>query len=243
MKKLLFLILLVGGIFLGYTLYKDKIVNKEEPPKFIYEDILNTIGENKVNVTKFTIYGKYLNLEGELPVDSGTYELVFKNNEEELVMKEFTDEFKTSKYINDGINLEKLQKSEYIMLLHEKTNNKYYNLINTTDYHDNKYYTITKNNKNNLITFNEEKHANSNYWVISIKEEKLPSDVYDIVIDAGHGGVDTGAGNGKYHESSFTLDYAKSLKEALEQEGFKVKLTREENQLSNNRAFTYWYSL
>ena len=234
MKKILFLVFLIVCIYFGYSLYKDKIANKETPPKFIYEDILNSVGENKVNVTKFTIYGKYLNLEGELPNEAGTYELVFKNNEEELVMKEFTDNFNTSKYINDGINLEKLKKSEYIMLLHEKATNKYYNLINTTDYHDNKYYTITRNNTNNLITFNEENHANSNYWVISIKEEKLPSDIYDIVIDPGHGGVDTGAGNGRYSESTFTLDYAKSLKEALEDEGLKVKLTREEDKQIEN---------
>ena len=31
--------------------------------------------------------------------------------------------------------------------------------------------------------------------------------LYDVVIDPGHGGVDTGAGNGKYHESKFNLDF------------------------------------
>ena len=41
--------------------------------------------------------------------------------------------------------------------------------------------------------------------------------------------MDTGASNGKYHESKYTLEYAKALKMALEEEGFKVKLTREED--------------
>ena len=234
MKKIIGLVLFVGLIYFGYTLYKDKIENKESPPKFIYEDILHEIGENTVDINSFTIYGKYLNFEGNLPTEEGTYELVLKNNNEEISLKTFTDEFKTSKYINDGINLEQLKIGEYIMLIHNKTNNKYYNLINKTDYHDNKYYTITRNKENNLINFKEETHANSKYWVISIQKEKLPSDVYDIVIDPGHGGVDSGATNGKYRESTFTLEYAKALKEALEKEGFKVKLTREdENAIEN----------
>lgn len=224
MKKIFFLILLVVGIYLGYTLYK----NKQEGNKFIYEDILNEIGENRVSVNSFTIYGKYLNLKGELP-SNGSYNLILKNNEEEIILKTFTDEFKTSEYINDGINLEKLKQGKYILLLHDTVNNQYYNLANNTEYHNNKYYTMTKNFKNNLITFNEETFNKINYWTIEIKEDKLPDDVYDIVIDPGHGGIDTGASNGKYYESTYTLDYAKTLKEVLEEEGLKVKLTREEN--------------
>ena len=227
MKKLFILIILIVIAYFGYTKYINK--SEPEPEKFVYEDILAKVGENTININSFTIYGKYLNFKGELPQDVGSYDLVFKNNDEEIIVKSFTDTFKTNEYINDGINLEKLKTGNYIMLLHEKTNDKYYNLINKTQYHDNTYYTITKNKKNNLITFKEETYNTSNYWTINIKEEKLPSDVYDIVIDAGHGGVDTGAGNGKYNESTFTLDYAKSLKTALEEEGFKVKLTREED--------------
>ena len=222
MKKILFLIFLIACIFGGYILYK----NITEKNKFIYEDILNEVGENTVNVNEFTIYGKYLNLKGDLP-SYGSYDLILKNNEEEIILKSFDNIFSTSDFINDGINLDKLKTGKYIMLLHDTVNNKYYNLINKTNYHDNEYYTITKDNKNNLITFKEEVFNTSNYWTIEIKEEKLPDDVYDIVLDPGHGGIDTGAGNGKYHETTFTLDYAKTLKEELEKEGLKVKLTRE----------------
>ncbi len=231
MKKIIFLVLLVGGIYLGYSLYKDKVDNKETPPKHIFEDILKDVGNNNTNITRFTIYGKYLNFKGDLPEETGTYELVFKNNEKEEKYNLETENssFSTNKYINDGINLEKLNRGNYIMLLHNKTSNKYYNLINKTDYHDNKYYTMTRNKSNNLIEFKEEKMGEVNYWTIYVKSEKLPSDVYDVVIDPGHGGVDSGAGNGKYNESTFTLDYAKSLKTALEAEGLKVKLTREED--------------
>ena len=224
MKKIIFLVILVIGIFLGYTIYR----NNKEANKFIYEDLLNSIKDNKAEVTDFTIYGKYLNLKGNLP-SSDNYELVFKNNEEEIQIKSLNNNFSTSDYINDGINLEKLKTGKYIMLLHNFETDEYYNLINRTTYHDNKYYTMTKDNKNNLITFNEEVFNEIKYWTINIEETKLPNDVYDIVIDPGHGGIDTGASNGNYHESKFNLDYAKTLKEVLEDAGLKVKLTREDD--------------
>ena len=224
MKKIIFLVILVIGIFLGYTVYR----NNKEANKFIYEDILNGIKDNKAEVTDFAIYGKYLNLKGNLP-SSDNYELVFKNNEEEIQIKSFINNFSTGDYINDGINLEKLKIGKYIMLLHNTTDDSYYNLINRTTYHDNKYYTMTKDNKNNLITFNEEEWNDIKYWTITIEETKLPDDVYDIVIDPGHGGIDTGASNGNYHESKYTLEYGLALKEALEDVGLKVKLTREDN--------------
>lgn len=224
MKKVLLIIILLIGLYFGYNFFiKNSILT---PPKHLYEDILLDIGDNAIDVSSFTIYGKYLNLAGNL-TEEGNYELVFKNNEDEIVIKTLNNTFNTSEVINDGINLEELRPGEYIMLLHNKTTDKYYNLINKTTYHDNKYYTMTKNKKNNLITFKEDVFNNIKYWIINISNTILPNDVYDIVIDPGHGGIDTGASNGKHQESKYTLDYAKSLKEALEEEGLKVKLTHD----------------
>ena len=230
MKKLLLLIIIIVGGYFAYNKFSKKDI--EETKKFIYEDILNTIGNNKVDVDTFTIYGKYLNIKGNLPVEDGTYKVTLKNDKEEITFPIETEDnkFSTNKYINDGINLEKLKQGSYLLLLcDDKETKTCYHLVNKTEYHDNKYYTMTRNNTNNLITFNEMTYSNHNYWEVSIKNEKAPSDVYDVVIDPGHGGVDTGAGNGKYNESTFTLDYAKSLKESLEKEGLKVKMTREED--------------
>lgn len=229
MKKILFLIILIIAGYFGYKYYFKEKAPEFIKPKFVYEDILASTKEEIVDVDTFTIYGKYLNIKGTCPTIDENYTLVFKNNDEEITIKTEIENnhFTTNKYINDGINLEKLKVGDYIILLKDTANNTYYNLANKTEYHDNTYYTMTRNNKNNVITFPELTHDNKNYWTINIKETKLPDDVYDIVIDPGHGGVDTGAGNGKYHESKFTLDYAKSLYDALTEEGLKVKLTRE----------------
>ena len=59
------------------------------------------------------------------------------------------------------------------------------------------------------------------------KTKKLPENVYDVVIDPGHGGSDSGAINGRYQEADIVLDYAKDLKSKLEDLGLKVLLTRD----------------
>ena len=238
-KSFFIIILLIIGGYFAYT----KLIKKEieEPPKFVYHDILTEIKDKTVPINYYAIYGKYLNFKGKVP-NEDNYNIVFKNQKEELVFPTINDgtEFSTSKNINDGINLEKLKVGNYIMLLcedkKETENDKRlcYNLVNNTEYKDNKYYTMTKDNKNNLITLNNKTYETYKYWDIDIKEETLPDDVYDIVIDPGHGGVDSGAVNGRYRESTYTLDYAKTLKEVLEEEGFKVKLTRDTDKQIDN---------
>ena len=226
MKKIFSFIILIALAIVLYKPIKNALIKTPEKEKFVYEDILNNTNENNIDIERLTIYGKHLNLTFDTTKDCV---LILKNNEKELSYKLETNDNKLilSKYINNGLNLEKLEVGEYLVLLKDNVTNIYYNVLNKTDYHDNQYYTITKNGKNNLITFKENTFNNKKYFTINVKEEKLPENIYDIVIDPGHGGVDTGAGNGKYHESKFTLDYAKSLKEELEKIGLKVKMTRE----------------
>ena len=51
----------------------------------------------------------------------------------------------------------------------------------------------------------------------------------DVVLDAGHGGVDPGAIQGDATEKEITMDIAKRTKELLETSGYKVGMTREED--------------
>lgn len=243
MKKIIAFIFALLLAFLVYQFIfkdKDKMEETKETAKFKYADILNNT-KGEVSVNTFTIYGKHLNLKGEVLSNSKNMEIVLKNEKEEIPVKidvkeiessetEKKYQFQTSEYINDGINLEKMALGEYLFLLKNQDTGEYYTLINKTKYKDNNYYTMTKNKKNNHITFPESTYQNKVYWTIKIQEEKLPEEYYDVIIDPGHGGTDTGAVNGKYQESKFNLDYAKTLKEALEEEGIKVRLTREEDE-------------
>lgn len=54
-----------------------------------------------------------------------------------------------------------------------------------------------------------------------------------IVLDAGHGGLDSGAVNGKYREAEANLGITLKLGDKLKSKGYKVIYTRE-----NNKALT-----
>lgn len=59
------------------------------------------------------------------------------------------------------------------------------------------------------------------------KADKLPENVYDIAIDPGHGGLDSGATFGDYTEAEIVLNCAIKLKSKLENLGLKVFLSRD----------------
>ena len=229
MKKFFFLVVLIALVIIFIDPIKEKLGLMKKEDKFIYQDILENTSDENIQISSFTIYGKHLNMKGNLPNEEGTYTIVLKNNDVEQTINTNVSNksFDLGEYINFGLNLENLQAGEYIILLKNTEKDTYYNLSNTTKYHENDYYTMTRERKNNHITFPELSFNDKKYWMIKVVEEKLPDNVYDVVIDPGHGGIDTGASNGRYHESKYTLEYGKALYEALTEEGLKVKLTRD----------------
>ena len=217
--KLIFIFILLIIIFaITFYFYKNKEMN----------DFLNNIEEEKINVNKYYVYGNHLNIEGSLNKEFSNVKnikLLLKSNLEEIeydinynIDSDFS--FYIRQYINNGINIENLNNNKFYILLkfiYKNNDIEYYGLKNNTDYNNTIYYTITNYKKN--INFDN---------IMNI-DSKINNDneIYDIVIDAGHGGNDPGAINGKYYESNLTLDYALSLKDDLENLGYKVKLTRE----------------
>lgn len=149
----------------------------------------------------------------------------------------------STKEINSEIVIDKLANKEYYILLRLKLNNsidpRYYSLVNISEYQNIEYYTVSKDGKNRKasISFNKKNYKNKeyNFLTIALEDSVLPEDVYDIVIDAGHGGSDLGENLGSIYESDITLDYAKELKKSLEEKGYKVKLTRDDE---NTEDFT-----
>lgn len=251
------IVLFVLIFLIGYSVYYFFI--KESKELRLTKSMLSNTSEKYAEIDKYVLYGTHLNIEGI--IDEKIYEdniisaeLIFKNIENKTQTFEIEYEmsnddkftFYTSENINEGINLEKLKKGNYyaFIKIKEKNLNKknddeyivtYYSLKNKTEYGDLEYYTITKNDKNNKIDIVFDKlvldEGKKNYMNINIMETKLPEDIYDIVIDPGHGGKDGGAVttyNGvNYAEKDITLDYAKDIKVALEELGLKVKLTRD----------------
>ena len=205
---------------------------------FKYKSILSITNKELIGeINEYTIYGKYFNIKGSIKYQDNfdKIELVLKSKNNELVYKLFYEKeeekitFKTNKYINEGINLEKIDISNYVILLRITNSNSvnYYNLENNTSYKSLDYYTITKNNKNNYINISFSRYNKNPFLKIEGKEDVYKKNICDIVIDPGHGGGDSGASNGKYLEKDFNLLYAKMLQIRLENLGLKVKMTRE----------------
>lgn len=108
---------------------------------------------------------------------------------------------------------------------------------------EDEFYTITRNGKNYKITLmanpkmyypdDEEFLLDRPYLYVEVKEDVLPADYYDVIVDAGHNTndlgpiVERGHGANGLVESEENLKASLIIKEELEKAGLKVKLTRE----------------
>ena len=233
MKKILSIIIVISIVVIYTTIKNKKEVSIEKEISF--EEKMKDVIVDSIDITKYYIYGNHLNIEGIIPDESNekNIKLVLKSEEKELEydinIQNFT--FTTSNLLNEGINLETIKKGKYYILLKiiQDENIKYYGCINKSNMLDNIYYTLSNNNKTNKVEIKSDE-----YMYVNIKNEKIPKNVYDIVLDAGHGGKDSGAIYNKNKEATFTLDYALSLKQKLENYGYKVKLTRDKDTTLNS---------
>lgn len=254
MKKVLRIIALIPiliGIILGIII----AVNNGKMPKNerkILKNVFGIIQKQEAKITDLYIYGNSLNLSGNIiNVSKDNFEgakIVLTNGFEEKIynldtsIKDKTLYFKTSQ-INNSIMLNKLEEENYYLLLRLKLNNsakyRYYTVNYEKDIENLEYYTISKdgNNKKLSIEVSKKDYKKNTYNYISINmlQDKLPEEVYDIVIDAGHGGTDFGEKFGIYREADITLDYGVELEKYLLNKGLKVKLTRN---LNNTKDYT-----
>ena len=232
MKKI-FLLLLISFLLIGCGVTEEKITNP------YYDMLIKTEKESFIELVEYNRYGKHLNMKFMTNIDNP--KLVLKDKEQDYVIPLYKQDnyYVTSEYINMGINLDSIPVGNYVVLLKETTKNdkgedvnKYHHFKNGTTYSNMEYYTITKkdengNTYNNKVDFAWDNYEDYKFLKLDVNRSELPSDVYDIVIDPGHGGNDPGAVKGKAHEADFNLKYALLLKEKLEGIGLKVKLTRE----------------
>lgn len=238
MKKLLKLFFLIISFMCCYNIYLQYLEIKKVRDFFKNINGVATIDE-------YTIYGNHLNIKGNLKYTSkiDKISMVLKNldNEKEypLIYKieNGSISFELSKNINKGIDLEKLTDINHYLFIKIINNDsaEYYSLKNETIYENLEYFTLTRNNKNYKIKLyiNEFqlKKEKVPYFKIKTNNISLDDEFYDIVIDPGHGGTDSGALSldGKCREADVNLMVAKELKKSLKQIGLKVKLTREED--------------
>ena len=247
----MFILVLIG---LGIGVYFAVFLGENAEEEKINEAIFSMMQTKQAEVTEFFTFGTCFNLAGKIAgvskdnfgsvklyLTNGagfekTYPLEGKFEEDNFVFSN-TDE------INTGLRLDDLAEGKYVIMIRLKLNNsvnpKYYSLGNGSSYQNMEYYTITKETINHRINlqFKTQNYENHDYAYLELEVAKAekPSDVYDIVIDAGHGGKDAGEKSGTDTEADIALAYAKLLKERLEAQGLTVKLTRDD---TNTNTYT-----
>jgi len=254
MKKFILIVVLIILAFAGYVVYVEVSKNKIIPL---------TIEEEKVEIEEYYIYGTKLNMKGSLTVENLSYdnlELVLYNENLKLEKKESNDKkftnipikyeqegntinFYISELINEGLYLDNIEPGDYTIFIRtthketvedeEKITYKYYSLGNKTEYKETTYYTMNKYNRKIVVNSNN----NYNTIMLNITKNQDKLDVYDIVIDPGHGGMDSGALIENEKESEYTLAISLKLKERLEKSGLKVIMTRSEDSLTEKDYF------
>lgn len=227
MKKFLLVIFILLVGFGGYVIY-DSLFKDKIPVVDTEEDI--------IDIDNIYIYGTHLNLHGKLAINDN-FQLVLYNGEDRVIeINKMQNEFNLSDKINEGLYLEDIPNGKYYLFLRSTYTDsngeekyKYYKLNNTTDYKETLYYTFSSSNKK--ITINSE---NDYPTLMLVVEKTQDKDVYDIVIDPGHGGMDGGANMNGYKEADLTMQIAKKLADRLKKDGVRVKLTRDEGDLTKN---------
>lgn len=259
MKRLsaVFLILL-----LLVTMFSGCARTPELEPVYIVQPKSISVADYVVDdtfavVDRFFTYGTHFGVEGTLDVSNyfsadvlkdTTFELSLKYNDKDadeitlplIVASTDTENvlsFKTSEYINTGIDLETLDKKNYLITIKGiGISQTYYFTLSPLGEDEPgcqsiEYYTLTKKKKNNRINigFGTCEGTDVPFLALNVEAVRaLPDDVYDIVIDPGHGGRDSGAisNDGGVDERKLNLQNAMFIKDKLEAAGFKVYMTR-----------------
>lgn len=241
-------LLLMIILYAGYILFF-----KEKESNFLEKIDTSTYAK----ATYYSIYGIHLNVKGEITLDDNTdsISLVLSNGKTEINLPfeinqtENTYNFKTSSNINEGINLENIPTEKLYFLIKATTKDKeihYYSIENKTQYDNLTYYTLTKNNKNNQLSIEWNTEDICPTWKFTAKEIELPETIYDITIDPGHDAFDSGATvcmvdnqiltsndcskQYQYKENEMNLNIGLELKKELEKLGYKVAMTRDDDQ-------------
>lgn len=227
--KIVFLILVFIGIGSGIFI-TAKRKNDESEKKARIEAIFSEVQQKPATLTKVYTYGDTLNIEGKISnisednFESAKLIITDGTNEKSIMLDASVGEDKvlnfSTEQINNAIELDSLDLGNYYVLFRLKLNNssvaKKYFLAPSEKISEIEYYTVTKNSQNKKINIGmlSRKIDEKNYDYLSVKvmNAELPENVYDFVIDAGHGGKDVGERSRNTYRSRYDFRICKKFK-------------------------------
>lgn len=120
---------------------------------------------------------------------------------------------------NDAIDLTGIDDGRYVISLNNKP-------VYTDEFIFQTWYTIYREGVSKKITL----EAELGVLILDVQEVYgVPENIYDIVIDPGHGGFDPGTSHAGYTEANEVLKFSELLAERFADHGLKVLLTRTED--------------
>ena len=221
---------------------------KEPEAEEVFTGLRGVETARPASVDRFGTYGVYLRLEGSVTPPEGKeishvslcFQQAYETRQKEEESSQFqamyqkllsgTEVFTTASFLNEGIVLDLLPEGEAVCCLrvaYTDETSEYLNFSDNSGMDPVDYYTLTRNGENRHIRMAFVSDSNGTYLSYRCEAAPLPDEVYDIVLDAGHGGRDTGAISGEFVERDLTFSYVTELKELLEKEGYKICLSRD----------------
>lgn len=248
------LALLSGAAVLGFLRRSTPAANIKTQ-----EYLISDVTRADVEITRLNIYGNHLLIDGKLSLAAHPgfrrVGLVLRSSsgkETEIVLRCDSDgdtaSFRSADSINSGICLDELEAGDYCVLFKIVTDKgkSYVSVSNTEKKTLPDYYTVTVNGANRRVKIGFESYRNGSRTLpclaIKITKARLPGDVYDIVIDPGHGGADPGASGFGHNEAELTLEISKELADNLKRRGLKVLLTRDGSEKPDEMTAAAAYS-
>ena len=222
--KIIIIILMMIGIISGVRLTISRLFPSISL-KNAESNIINKAQSVNAELENFYTYGRSLNIKGRIPrISKENIESIKLYISDGMEYERYYNigysiennalYFETDQDMNSGIILDDLEigKQYYLLLrltLNNSINPRYFSFETKNKLDDINYYSITKDGKNKLakIGLIDKKNGDKDYkfLTINIEEASLPEDVYDIVVDAGHGGKDTGEKAGGHTEADIDL--------------------------------------
>lgn len=222
--------------------------------------------DGTATITKYYTYGAFFRAEGTADlsgldltakdIDGAALQLRTGNGEEDRISFDVPFSvsgkklsFRTAKHLDEGLCLDTLETGDTAAFLELTGKDGGTTLLALTDGTGTEktgpqdaidYYMLPYGHHGHRnVTTSFERAGTAETLVFHTKRSRLPKDVYDIVVDPGHGGKDPGAQSGSYKEADVVLDIGRKVADDLERAGYKVLLTRDGTEDPNvNMAYT-----